>query len=545
VRLRSYQTKCVERILEEWTTVISTLASLPTGGGKTVVACEVIRKIIPKRCMFVAHRRELLTQTKATLSGFKIECDLEMGEFRATNTIFSPPVVCAMVQTLNSKSAEGVRRLRRFDPNEFGLLIIDEAHHGVCDSYQEIIAHFKQNPNLKILLLTATADRLSEESLGAICDTVAFNYEILDAINDGWLVEPHQQFVAIEGLDFSHIKTTDGDIDGPELAEVMEMERNLQAVADATLKVAGGKRTLIFTVSVKQAEMLSNILNRHRPGCAGWICGKHGTDKRDELLEAFDSGRVPIMVNVGVLTEGYDSPGVEVIVQARLTKSRSFYAQTVGRALRPLPGLVDGLTTAEKRKASIAGSKKPNCVVLDFVGNSGRHKLVSVADLLGGNVSEEAIEKVVETAKKAMVPVRISQEIIDAEARIQKATRERRLAEEARRVKLVANATFSLRTVSPFDVFDLSPVKERGWDSAKNISEKERDFFLKQHIDPDGLTQPQRTQLRKTMFMRWKLKLATLKQCAFLKRRIPTLDTRGLTMKVAGEMISKMKDEPI
>lgn len=183
-----------------------------------------------------------------------------------------------------------------------------------------------------------------------------------------------------------------------------------------------------------------------------------------------------------------------------------------------------------------------NCaLVLDFVGNSGRHKLVSVADLLGGEISDEAKERVVEEAKTALVPVQISKALAEADKQIAREAREKRLWDAARKAALVGVATYSVKTVSPFDVFDIAPVKMRGWDMGRMISDKERMFFLRQHIDPTGMSQAQRNQLRREMFWRWKAKMATIKQCALIKKHYPKQDTRRLTQQQASVMIDQLK----
>src|SRR5690606_7555906 len=93
-----------------------------------------------------------------------------------------------------------------------------------------------------------------------------------------------------------------------------------------------------------------------------------------------------------IATEGFDDPGIGLVVMARPTKSRALYSQCIGRGTRPLNGLVDGLDTADERRAAIAGSAKPNVLVLDFVGNSGRHKLVHATDVLGVDYDDAELE---------------------------------------------------------------------------------------------------------------------------------------------------------
>src|SRR6185369_10554713 len=171
-----------------------------------------------------------------------------------------------------------------------------------------------------------------------------------------------------------------------------------------------------FTASVVQAEACCNILNRAVPGMAEWVCGATEKKKRAEILERFAHGRTAVVCNCGVLTEGFDDPGVEVVIMGRPTKSRSLYSQMVGRSTRPLPGVVDGPETAEERRAAIAASAKPSCLVVDFVGNAGRHKLVTSADILGGKVSEAALELAMERALKAGGPVNMTEALNEAEA---------------------------------------------------------------------------------------------------------------------------------
>jgi superfamily II DNA or RNA helicase len=275
---------------------------------------------------------------------------------------------------------------------------------------------------------------------------------------------------------------------------------------------------LAFTASVKQAETLSNIFNRHKPGCSEWVCGATNKDVRKEMLARFQGGEIQIMVNCNCLAEGFDDPGVEVILQARPTKSRSLYAQQIGRAMRPLPGIVDGPETPDLRKSAIAGSKKPSCLIVDFVGNSGRHKLMTSADILGGKVSDEAIERAIIKAKKDGGAVRMSDALDQADEEIRQEAEERRRAEEARKARLVAKVNYSARSVSPFDMLQIAPVKTRGWDNGRTLSEKQKAYLLRQGVNPDTIPYAQGRQLLTAMFKRMDAKLASLKQLKVLAR---------------------------
>lgn len=527
MKLRPYQQAASRAVIESWKECNSVLVVMPTGTGKTVLFSDTTRRMFPHKVLVLAHRAELIHQAKDKIqrvTGYRVE--VEMADLRAdlSGGLFAnPQVIVSSIQT-QTAGGDGAGRMGKFDPMMFGLLIIDECHHATAKSYRRVIDYYRQNPNLKVLGVTATPDRADEEALGQVFDQVAYEYDILSAIRDGWLVPIEQQMVEIEGLDFSSVRTTAGDLNGADLSAVMEAEKPLHGIADATIRIAGNRRTLVFASSVHQAEMLSDIFNRHRPNSSGWVCGKTDKDERARILADFAAGTLQFVVNVGVLTEGFDDPGVEVIVMGRPTKSRSLYAQMCGRALRPLPGVVDDADDSpEHRRAAIATSPKKTCLIVDFVGNAGRHKLVTTADILGGNVSDEAIEDAVNIARKNGGPVRMDELLEDAEEerqRLIEAAEEARRQELARRAKIVATASFSTQSVSPFDLFHIHPATPRGWDNGREVSAKMRALLIKHYpdVNPDRLTYTQARQLSNELFRRWENKLATYKQVKVLAK---------------------------
>ena len=525
----------------EWKDVDSTLVVKPTGTGKTVLFADIIRRSFPRRAIVLAHREELIWQARDKIQkATGLRCEIEMGEYKAGDgSLFGrASVIISTIQT-QTAGGDGGGRMAKFNPQNFGLLIIDEAHHAAAPTYRRVIDYFRTNPTLKVLGVTATPDRADEEALGQVFESVAFDYEILDAIHDGWLVPIEQQMVNVEGLDFSGVRTTAGDLNGADLATVMEAEKNLQGIASPSIEIIGGKRALVFTSSVKCAETLSEIFNRHRSGMAAWVCGKTPKDERRKVLADFAAGKVQVVCNCGVLTEGFDDPGVEVVIMGRPTKSRSLYSQMVGRSTRPLPGIVDGPETADERKSAIAGSAKPSCLVVDFVGNSGRHKLVTSADILGGKVSDEAIARAASRVREAGKPVRMS-EVLDEEEELIKQERERRrLDEEARRARLTARAKYTTQKVDPFDVLQIQPVKPRGWDTGRTLSERQRGFLARSGIDPDSLPYSQAKQLIGAMIHRFEAKLCSIKQATLLKKF--GYDT-NVSFDRAGEIITAIKN---
>src|SRR5512136_2574205 len=516
MNLRPYQSAASDAIFTEWQDNDSTLVVMPTGGGKTVLFADVIRRVFPRRALVIAHREELIFQACDKIRRVTgLSADVEMGEYRAEGGLFGQArVVVSTIQTQCS-GGDGGGRMSKFDPQRFGVLIIDEAHHATSPTYRRVIDYYRTNPALKVLGVTATPDRADEEALGQVFQSVAFDYEVLDAIHDGWLVPIEQQMVHVEGLDYSGIRTTAGDLNGGDLAAVLEAEKNLQQMASASLAIIGGRRALVFTASVKSAEMTAEIFNRHRAGMASWVCGRTEREERRRVLAEFAAGKVQVVCNCGVLTEGFDDPGVEVVIMGRPTKSRALYSQMVGRSTRPLPGVVDGPDTPEARKAAIAASAKASCLVVDFVGNAGKHKLVTSADILGGKVSEEALERAVKRVRAAGGPVNMTEALDQAEAELRE---QKRLAEAARRAGLVAKARFTTQAVDPFDVLSLEPVRARGWDRGRQLSEKQRSLLARQGINPDRVSYAEGRQLIAEIFRRWDGKLCSFKQAKVLRK---------------------------
>ncbi len=562
---RDYQEEDVEAIIREWLSVRATLYSAATGLGKTFVMTEVVERRLPKRALLLAHRSELIWQARNSFLRRGIECEVEKGELTAGTSIFNrAPVVLATVQTMSS-GKENYKRMQRFDPMDFDTLLYDECHHSVSAGNKKIVKYFLDgNPNIKVLGVTATPDRADEEALGQLFETTAAERDILFGVDNGWLVEPLQLMVHVGSIDLSHIGTRCGDLNGEKLAAIMEAEEPAQKVVQATLECQFGlkenalseidpkdwgaillanrepKRTIVFTVSVRQAEMVSNIFNRVIPGISNWLCGKTKDDERTSIFSSFDSGATSTLVNCGVTTEGYDNPFVELISVARPTLSRSLYAQMIGRGTRPLPGIVDGLANRMQRLLAIARSAKPRVTILDFEGNSGKHKLVTTADILGGNVSDEAVKSAKERAKKSEGPVDMRRVLKEEERKILEEMERQRRAEEARKAKLVAKARYSTTTVNPFDVLDLTPAtKSKGWDKGKVLSEAQTNMLLKQGIDPKNMTFTQAKQIINELFRRWKGKLCTMKQSKLLKAH--GYETKEMTMDNASQLITQLK----
>lgn len=526
--LRDYQAQAADSIEKQWKTHTSTLCVLPTGAGKTVLFAEMIHRRQPGRALVIAHRSELIWQAREKIERFTgLECEIEMGELMASSSLFhSQPVVIATVQTLVSGRKK--KRMERFAPEHFSTIVIDEFHHAPASTYRQVLDYFLQNPKIKVLGVTATPDRADESALGQVCQSVAFDYQMVDAIEDGWLVPIEQQMVTIDGLDFSAIKTTAGDLNGGELAAIMEAEKNLHGLCSATLSIIGNRQTIVFTASVKHAEMACAIFNRHKEGIADWVCGKTDKEVRRKIMASVVSGKLQILCNVGVATEGFDAPGVEVIVMGRPTKSRALYAQMAGRATRPFPGVVDLHALPSLRREAIAASPKATCLLVDFCGNAGRHKLMTGADLLGGKYADEVKELAIEIMEKEGRRRRLSEALEEAQEEVIRKEREeadlKRKLEEARKAKLVANAKYVTQVINPFDAYDIQPDSNQDKSRGGTLTEKQRNVLVKAGIDPDSMSVGNAKRMVDEQIRRYTHNLCSLKQAALLKKHGATGD---------------------
>jgi superfamily II DNA or RNA helicase len=508
--LRPYQVNGVDAVFEQWDKGIqATLIDQATGTGKTVEIAEVVRRAQPKRALILAHRRELVWQGHEKIEKFTgLNVEVEMAGERASVNLFSK---ChAVVSSVQSQTPG-----RRSDPNSFDLLIIDEAHHVKPGnkSYLDVINHYKQNPNLKILGVTATV----EPACLKVFESIAYSYPLLTAISEGYLVNVEQQMVEVFGLDYSHVRTTAGDLNGADLAAVVENERICQGMITATLETMFGvpngalndlpiekwseylfadgkpKRNLIFTVSVAQAKMMSDILNRVHPGISAWVCGDSNLvseERRAEIGEDFNNGKLLIVCNCGVYSEGYDNPGIEMVTMARPTKSKTLFTQQIGRGTRTLEGTIDGLNTAEERLAAISASTKKSLLVLDFVGNCGKHKLISAVDLLGDKFSEEVRERARKKVTKAAKPQNMAELLKLSEEELAAEKLERDRQEAARKARLVAKASYLLTSLDPFERLKVKRQPPSAWEKRNGfvLSEKQRAVIRNLGVSPDEIS---------------------------------------------------------
>lgn len=320
--------------------------------GKTRTAAEIVRR----------HDGRVVWLTNQIALGEQAAEVLGAGIVQASRDECSGRVTCASIQTLRIPG----RVERILDHGPVTLVVADESHHSSSDTYSGAIDAF---PGARVVGLTATP---KDEDLDRW--DIVYHYSIVDALRDGYLVEPYAYVEKIKGLDLQRVASSGDDYNLPELSaeliragvvratvavlEKTVLARRLPTRDDSRYLSASGRPTLVYTASVEQARLTAEPI----PG-AEWVSAK--SKGRADTLDRFRAGKIPVLCSVDVLREGVDLPCASAILIARPTRSHTVYVQMVGRGLRLFQG-------------------KRDCLILDLVGATKDHSIVSAPILLGG-----------------------------------------------------------------------------------------------------------------------------------------------------------------
>jgi len=360
IKLRPYQQKSVDKVLEHFRREKTpAVIVLPTGAGKSVVIAELAR-LARGRVLVLAHVKELVEQNYNKFLSLGIQKEFEAGLFSAGLNKKET------TQKVLFGSIQSVARAGESFFENFSLLIIDECHRVGMDEdtqYFQVIHNLQaKNPNLCILGLTATPYRLglgwiyqwhaykkrertTEERFFKKC---VYELELKTLIQQGFLTKPVMVDAPVACYDFSTLKIKEQTYSSSEIESLLKDQKRITPVIIKNIiELSENKKgVMIFTSTVNHAREILKLLP---PFVSALVTGETSIDERDEIIEAFKNLELKFLVNVSVLTTGFDAPHVDVIALLRPTESQSLFQQIVGRGLRLYPD-------------------KKDCLVLDYTG---------------------------------------------------------------------------------------------------------------------------------------------------------------------------------
>ncbi|NGZ12993.1 DEAD/DEAH box helicase [Vibrio aestuarianus] len=356
--LRPYQSDSVKAVIHYFRKHSTpAVIVLPTGAGKSLVIAELAR-LAKGRVLVLAHVKELVEQNHAKYEGYGLQGGIFSAGLGRKET--EQQVVFASVQSV-------VRNLDAFK-NQFSLLVIDECHRvpdEKSSSYQKVISHLTQlNPGIKVLGLTATPYRLGmgwiyqyhtrgqvrSEEPRFFRDCI-FELPIRYLLDEEFLTPARMIDAPVLSYDFSQLKPTNtGRYKEAELDMVIEQsKRATPQIVEQIIHLAQQKQgVMVFAATVRHAQEIVQLLPKEQTAI---VIGDTPTPERDAIIQQFKQRKIKFLVNVSVLTTGFDAPHVDLIAILRPTESISLYQQIVGRGLRLSPG-------------------KTECLILDYAGNN-------------------------------------------------------------------------------------------------------------------------------------------------------------------------------
>ncbi len=347
--LRPRQKVFVERSLAALKQHQNTLGVAPTGAGKTIMLSGVTGQWLgnedAKACV-LAHRDELTTQNEAKFC--RVNPNISTSVFDAHSKSWSGQTTFAMVQTLGREA--NLREMPTLD-----LLVIDEAHHVAAPTYRRIIDSVRdKNPDVAIFGVTATPNRGDKKGLRPVFSNVSDQITLAELIQSCHLVPPRTYVIDVGTQDeLSQVKRSADDFDMSAVDAIMNKAPITEAVIRHWKDKAKERPTVVFCSTVNHARNVAKAYSDEGIK-AELIHGDLSPEARKSALGRFESGESQVVVNVAVLTEGWDFPPTSCVVLLRPSSFKSTLIQMVGRGLRTVdPNEHPGVT-------------KSDCVVLDF-----------------------------------------------------------------------------------------------------------------------------------------------------------------------------------
>ena len=346
--LREYQEVAVNDASDALDKHGNTLVVAPTGAGKTIMLSALVgkRHKSSQNVLVLQHRDELVSQNSTKFH--LVNPSLKTSEVNAAQKDWSGDAVFAMVQTLCREN--NLAKMPKLD-----LIVVDEAHHTIADTYQRIINAAKEaNEGVQIVGFTATPNRGDKKGLRDIFTNCSHQIEISTLIREGFLVPP-KTYVIDVGVrtELSQVRKTISDFDMAQVERIMNRRAINKRVVEEWYDKAGDRQTIVFCSTVQHAENLCEEFVAYGIDAAT-VTGDTPKDEREQILHDLSTGYVQVVVNVAVLTEGFDAPPVSCIVLTRPCSYKATMVQMIGRGLRTVD------------QEEYPGIIKSDCIVMDF-----------------------------------------------------------------------------------------------------------------------------------------------------------------------------------
>ena len=329
-RLRPYQQDVKDKIFTLWKSEKNVMLQMPTGAGKTILFSSVINDIIKvpdSKILIIAHRKELLEQISSHLSKYNIEHGIISSNRKRC---LEKRVQVASIQTLTHKNNEEITK--SFVPN---FIVIDEAHHTLAKTYDQL---WKLYPLSWKLGVTATPCRINGAPFTNHFSELISSLSVKELIEKGFLSD-YTFYTENPDSDLSKAilsikkKSSTGDYRINDLLQNLNVERHVKKLVLSYSTYANGLKGIVYCISIEHAH---NICEAYKNigVVAEYIDSKTPKTEREQIVQDFKDGKIQVLVNVDIFSEGFDCPDVEFIQMARPTWSLSKYMQQVGRGLR-------------------------------------------------------------------------------------------------------------------------------------------------------------------------------------------------------------------
>jgi len=363
-------------------------AYLATGTGKTEIAALLLRRDWGGGSLLITPRRELVTQSANRLRQRGIECGIEMAEMYSDEDITVACYASLMSKERYKKFLKAVK-----------FIIVDESHMNFSTAALQMLEEFR-SWGAKVCGMTASPPTKKSIDLTEHYGSPAFIYDYQKACQEGYLVDCKMHLCVLEDLDLSKFKASFGDFDQEKLNRLMKKRASVAGVGAMVEKYYDKKPSVVFCSSIEHAELVATDLRSREIRVSIVHSNMDETEVKMHMSD-FMSGESDVIVNVGILTLGWDAPHVQKLFLARCTASAQLYCQQFGRGTRIFPGnCIAKCKTPEERRAAIAASPKPFFEVYDITDSSRHNDLKCALDVLYPNLDDKLMDKVRKRVEK-------------------------------------------------------------------------------------------------------------------------------------------------